>query len=179
MKAVQIGRYSKTIGTILRNIPVPELDPTEVLLQVKAAAVNPLELLILTGSVKLIQDYPMPLTLGNECSGVVKAVGRGVTGFHVGDRVYTRLPLSKIGAFAEYVAVDQSALAVMPAGYDFATAAAAGDCDGKRSRQRPFWPPAPINIWIIERNTIGKFYPGWTMSLTRWEPVNSSGSCRS
>ena len=86
MKAVQIGRYSKTIDTILRNIPVPELDPTEVLLQVKAAAVNPLELLILTGSVKLIQDYPMPLTLGNECSGVVKAVGRGVTDFHVGDR---------------------------------------------------------------------------------------------
>lgn len=124
MKAVQIGRYSKTIDTILRNIPVPELDPTEVLLQVKAAAVNPLELLILTGSVKLIQDYPMPLTLGNECSGVVKAVGRGVTDFHVGDRVYARLPLFKIGAFAEYVAVDQSALAVMPTGYDFATAAA-------------------------------------------------------
>lgn len=104
MKAVQIGRYSKTIDTILRNIPVPELDPTEVLLQVKAAAVNPLELLILTG--------------------IVKAVGCGVTDFHVGDRVYARLPLSKIGAFAEYVAVDQSALAVMPAGYDFATAAA-------------------------------------------------------
>ena len=136
MEAVQIDRYSKTIDTILRNIPVPELDPTEVLLQVKAAAVNPLELLILTGSVKLIQDYPMPLTLGNQCSGVVKAVGRGVTDFHVGDKVYARLPLSKIGAFAEYVAVDQSALAVMPAGYDFATAAAAGDCDGKRSRQR-------------------------------------------
>ena len=86
MKAVQIDRYSKTIDTILRDIPVPELDPTEVLLQVKAAAVNPLELLILTGSVKLIQDYPMPLTLGNQCSGVVKAVGRGVTDFHVGDR---------------------------------------------------------------------------------------------
>ena len=50
MKAVQIDRYSKTIDTILRNIPVPELGPTEVLLQVKAAAVNPLELLILTGS---------------------------------------------------------------------------------------------------------------------------------
>ena len=124
MKAVQIDRYSKTIDTILRNIPVPELDPTEVLLQVKVAAVNPLELLILTGSVKLIQDYPMPLTLGNECSGIVKAVGCGVTDFHVGDKVYTRLPLSKIGAFAEYVAVDQAALAVIPAGYDFATAAA-------------------------------------------------------
>ena len=85
---------------------------------------NPLELLILTGSVRLIQDYPMPLTLGNECSGVVKAVGSRVTGFQAGDKVYARLPLSRIGAFAEYVAVDQNALAPMPAGYDFATAAA-------------------------------------------------------
>lgn len=124
MKAIQIDRYTKEINTVLRDIPVPEIEPNEVLLKVKAAAVNPLELLILTGSVKLIQDYPMPLTLGNECSGVVEAVGQKVTDFHVGDKVYTRLPLSKIGAFAEYVAVDQDALAIMPKDYDFPTAAA-------------------------------------------------------
>lgn len=75
MKAVQIDRYAKEIRTRLRDIPKPEAGPTEVLVKVKAAAVNPLELLILTGSVRLIQDYPMPLTLGNECSGVVEAVG--------------------------------------------------------------------------------------------------------
>lgn len=73
---------------------------------------------------KLIQDYPIPLTLGKECSGVVEKVGKNVTEFHVGDKVYTRLPLSKIGVFAEYVAVDQAAVAAMPAGYDFDTAAA-------------------------------------------------------
>lgn len=124
MKAVQIDRYSKDIHTVLRDIPVPEIGPGQVLVQVKAAAVNPLELLLLTGSVRLIQDYPMPLTLGNECSGVVAAVGSRVTDVQVGDRVYTRLPLSHIGAFAEYVAVESSALAPMPKGYDFATAAA-------------------------------------------------------
>ena len=63
----------------MREIPVPEIGPTEVLVEVRAAAVNPLELLILSGSVRLIQDYPMPLTLGNECSGVVKAAGEAVT----------------------------------------------------------------------------------------------------
>lgn len=47
-----------------------------------------------------------------------------MAGFQKGDRVYTRLPLKKIGAFAEYVAVDQSAIAKMPEGYDFNTAAA-------------------------------------------------------
>lgn len=124
MKAVQINGYSKQIDTVVRDIPKPELSDTEVLLRVKAAAVNPVELLILTGSIKLIQDYTMPLTLGNECSGVIEEVGSKVTGFQRGDRVYTRLPLHKIGAFAKYVAVDQKAIAKMPEGYDFNTAAA-------------------------------------------------------
>lgn len=124
MKAVQISGYSKTIDTVLQDIPQPQISDSEVLIQVKAAAVNPLELLLLTGSVKLIQDYTMPLTLGNECSGIVEKVGSKVTGFQKGDRVYTRLPLNKIGAFAEYVAVDSQAVAKMPQGYDFNTAAA-------------------------------------------------------
>lgn len=124
MKAVQIFGYSKTIQTTLRDIPQPEPLDSQVLIQVKAAAVNPLDLLILTGSVKLLQNYPMPLTLGNECSGIVAQVGRNVTDFRRGDQVYTRLPLNHIGAFAEYVAVDQDAVAKMPEGYEFAAAAA-------------------------------------------------------
>lgn len=109
---------------MLCDIPTPEITDSEVLIRVKAAAVNPLELLILTGSVKLIQNYSMPLTLGNECSGIVERVGRNVRNFREGDRVYTRLPLNKIGAFAEYVAVDYRAIAKMPERYEFATAAA-------------------------------------------------------
>ncbi|MBT9684217.1 NADP-dependent oxidoreductase [Pseudoflavonifractor sp. MCC625] len=124
MKAVQIKNYSKNINTTLNDIPKPQISDSEVLIQVKAAAVNPVELLILTGSVKLIQDYPMPLTLGNECSGIVEQTGSKVREFQKGDRVYTRLPINKIGAFAEYVAVDQKEIAKMPKGYDFATAAA-------------------------------------------------------
>lgn len=124
MKAVQIKKYAKDINTILNDIPKPRISDSEVLIQVKAAAVNPVELLILTGSVKLIQDYAMPLTLGNECSGIVEQVGSQVKGFAKGDRVFTRLPIQKIGAFAEYVAVEQDAVAKMPDGYDFNTAAA-------------------------------------------------------
>lgn len=124
MKAVQIKRYSKKIDTILSDVRKPRISDSEILIRVKAAAVNPVELLILRGSIKLIQDYSMPLTLGNECSGIVEQVGSKVEGFQKGDRVYTRLPISKIGAFAEYVAVEQDAVAKMPAGYDFNTAAA-------------------------------------------------------
>lgn len=124
MKAVQITSYAKNINTMLNDVPKPQISDSEVLIQVKAAAVNPVELLIMTGSVKLIQDYPMPLTLGNECSGIVEQVGSKVKEFQKGDRVYTRLPINRIGAFAEYVAVEQDAVAKMPQGYDFNTAAA-------------------------------------------------------
>lgn len=66
----------------------------------------------------------MPLTLGNECAGIVEKVGRHVTQFQPGDRVYSRLPVSSLGAFAEYVAVPALAAARMPEGLDFVTAAA-------------------------------------------------------
>lgn len=124
MKAVQIKNYTKTLHTELCEVPLPTIGDDEVLVKVMAAAVNPLELLIVSGSVKLIQNYKMPLTLGNECAGVVEKVGRKVRRFKAGDRVYARLPLAKIGAFAEYVAITQTALAKMPAGYDYDTAAA-------------------------------------------------------
>lgn len=124
MKAIQINNYSENINTLLNDIPKPVISDSEVLIQVKAAAVNPVDLLILTGKVKLIQDYTMPLTLGNECSGIVVQTGSNVKEFQKGDQVYARLPLHKIGAFAEYVAVDQKEIARMPEAYDFTTAAA-------------------------------------------------------
>lgn len=124
MKAAQIKKYSKKIKVSVNEVPIPEPKVNEVLVKVMAAAVNPLEILQLTGNVRLIQDYSMPLTLGNECSGIVEKVGCDVKDFSVGDRVYTRLPIDKIGAFAEYVAVEHKALAKMPSGYEFVTAAA-------------------------------------------------------
>lgn len=124
MKVAQIKKYSREIKVSVNEVPIPEPNETEVLIKVMAAAVNPLDILQLTGSVRLIQDYAMPLTLGNECSGIVEKVGNSVKDFRVGDRVYARLPIKKIGAFAEYVAVDREALAKMPSGYDFITAAA-------------------------------------------------------
>lgn len=124
MKAAQINKYTKEIKVSINDIPIPEPTENEVLVKVKAAAVNPLEILQMQGSVRIIQNYSMPLTLGNECSGIVEKVGDGVKDFSVGDRVYTRLPINHIGAFAEYVSLDHNALAKMPSGYDFVTAAA-------------------------------------------------------
>lgn len=124
MKAVQINKYSKEINVKINDIPVPKINDNEVLVRVKAAAVNPLEILIITGSVKLIQDYNMPLTLGNELSGIIEEVGGNVTKFKKGDKIYSRLPINKIGAFAEYVAVDADAISHMPKNLDFKEAVA-------------------------------------------------------
>lgn len=125
MKAAQISKYSKTIEVKVNDIPIPEIGENEVLVKVKVAAVNPLEMLIITGSVKLIQDYKFPLTLGNELTGVIEKTGKKVQGFKVGDAIYSRLPLSKIGAFAEYAAIDVNAIGHLPANLDFVTGAAA------------------------------------------------------
>lgn len=124
MKAAQIKKYTKGIKVSVNEVFIPEPNENEVIIKVIAAAVNPLDILQLTGSVRLIQDYRMPLTLGNECSGIVEKTGNNVKDFRAGDRVYTRLPINRIGAFAEYAAVDYEALAKMPSGYDFVTAAA-------------------------------------------------------
>lgn len=103
---------------------MPQINNHEVLVKVKAAGVNPLDILNLNGSVRMIADYKLPLTLGNELSGVIEAVGDDVLNFKVGDPVYTRLPLNKIGAFAEYAAVNEDALSIMPENLSFIEAAA-------------------------------------------------------
>ena len=52
--------------------------------------------------------------MGNEFVGTIDKLGAGVSGFSVGDRVYGRMPLGKIGAFAEYAAIDRRAIAKVP-----------------------------------------------------------------
>lgn len=124
MKAAQINAYAKNFKMMVNDIPQPTLASTEVLVKVAAAAVNPLENLIGTGSVRLIQDYQFPQTMGNELTGTIVDVGADVSDLAVGDEIYSRLPLGNIGAFAEYVAIDAAAVAPLPKTLNLITAAA-------------------------------------------------------
>ncbi|MFL1696407.1 NADP-dependent oxidoreductase [Weissella kandleri] len=110
MKAVQITKNNKDINVELNEIKRPKLEDHEVLIAPLYAAVNPLDLMNINGSVNLIQNYKMPLTLGNEVVGKIVEVGAAVKTFAIGDQVYSRLPLYKIGAFSEYVAVTETAI---------------------------------------------------------------------
>ncbi len=124
MKAYQISGYNK--GKIeMQQVEIvrPSIRPTEVLIQVKCAGVNPLDNMIARGEVRLVTPYEFPLTMGNECSGTIVQVGEDVHGFAIGDRVFARLPIRQIGAFAEYVATPASAIAHIPEGLSFAQAA--------------------------------------------------------
>lgn len=124
MKAAVLTHYDKK-GTELEireiSTPIPEED--EVLVKIMTAAVNPLDNMIIRGEVKLIVPYAMPLVMGNEFAGIVEKTGKNAARFKPGDRVYGRMPLKKIGAFAEYAAVKETALAVIPEYLSFEEAA--------------------------------------------------------
>ena len=102
MKAAILEKYDKNgRQLVIRDLPIPEMGKNEVLIRVSTAGVNPLDNMIVRGEVKLIVPYPMPLVMGNELVGIVEKVGASVTRFKIGDRVYGRMPLARIGCFAE------------------------------------------------------------------------------
>lgn len=112
MKAVVLNKKNEDLE--IKEVPMPEIDEDGVLVKVKYAGVNPLDNMIVREEVKLITPYKYPLVMGNEFSGIVEKTGSSVTDFTEGDRVYARMPLNKIGAFAEYVAINKYAIAKIP-----------------------------------------------------------------
>lgn len=115
MKVAQVEQYNKkNISVELVNIDKPTIGNKDVLIKVLVAGVNPLDNMISRGDVKMIVPYKLPVVAGNEFVGIVEQVGTGVSRFKVNDRVFARLPLDKIGAFAEFVSVDEDALAKVP-----------------------------------------------------------------
>ena len=115
MKVAQHTTYNKNNITLnIAEVAKPSITDKEVLVKVTAAGVNPLDNMISRGEVKMIVPYKLPQTAGNEVVGIVESIGNKVENLQVGDRVFGRLPLDHIGAFAEYVAVDSQALAKVP-----------------------------------------------------------------
>lgn len=104
-------------------MPVPELREDDVLIQIHAAGVNPLDFKIRDGEFKLILPYRLPLILGNDAAGVVVRVGSRVRRFKPGDEVYARPHKDRIGTFAEFIAVKEDV------GATVATTASAGNAE--------------------------------------------------
>ncbi|UDQ79714.1 NADP-dependent oxidoreductase [Erwinia rhapontici] len=114
MKAFIIEGYSsKNIGRLTER-PEPELRADDVLIRVQATSVNLLDAKIRKGEFRLILPYKLPLILGNDVAGVVVSVGPEVTRFRSGDPVYARPAQQRIGTFAQYIAVNENDLALIP-----------------------------------------------------------------
>ena len=114
MKAFTITKYSKEGSLQLLELPVPEIQENEVLLEVYAASVNQLDVKIKSGEFKLILPYKLPLILGHDVAVVVTKVGSKVTKFKVGDEVFARPSDFHVGTFAEFIAVNEGDLALKP-----------------------------------------------------------------
>jgi NADPH:quinone reductase-like Zn-dependent oxidoreductase len=94
----------------------------QVLVRVRAAGVNGIDWKVREGYVRDALPLQLPAVLGIELAGVVQAVGPGVSRFHIGDRVMG--PLGGLGAYADFVTVNEANLSLTPAGLDDVHAAA-------------------------------------------------------
>ncbi len=123
MKAAVLKRYGDNSAIEVEDTPLPTISDTELLVQVRAASVNPLDVKTRQGQVKVLLKYRLPLVLGNDLAGVVTQVGSQVRRFKVGDEIYARLDKSRIGAFAQFAAVRESDAALRPKNITFEEAA--------------------------------------------------------
>jgi NADPH:quinone reductase-like Zn-dependent oxidoreductase len=123
MKALTFKRYGKSPDVGFTDLPRPVLKADEMLVQVHAASVNPVDNMILTGLFKQVLRFQFPATMGSDLAGVVTEVGSSVTRFKPGDAVFANIFDLGTGAIAEFAVVPERLAALKPANLDFVQAA--------------------------------------------------------
>lgn len=135
MKAAVITEYGNAdVLQIRTDIPKPQPAPNQVLVQVKAAGINPLDWRIRNGELKGLISTRFPMVPGHDAAGIVVETGREVSAFHVGDHVFGLFDanskpsvrgFARPGTCAAYAITREDTLAKIPKGIDFVDAAAA------------------------------------------------------
>jgi NADPH:quinone reductase-like Zn-dependent oxidoreductase len=127
MKALQMSEYG-AVDVLSLNDNAPKTVPgkDQMLIEVHAASINPIDWKVRTGYLKDAVPFTMPATLGGDCCGIVAALGESAAGFKVGDRVYGYASLLSggSGSFAEFVAAKPGTLALAPRNVGVVDAAA-------------------------------------------------------
>ncbi len=124
MKALQIIKYGEIKDSLVFNeVSKPTVQANDVLIEVKAAAINPIDKSIILGNLQGMLPIPLPSTSAYDVSGVVIEKGNGVTDFEIGDLVYSRVPQEQMGTLAEFVAVTSDAVSKKPGNISFEEAA--------------------------------------------------------
>ncbi len=124
MKALQLLKHGEIKDSLAVNeVEKPIANENDVLIEVNATAINPIDKGIILGHLKSMLNIPLPATLAYDVSGIVVEKGSAVTGFKVGDSVYARVPQEQMGTLAEFVAVNVDTVAKKPENISFEEAA--------------------------------------------------------
>ncbi len=123
MKSVVATRYGGPDVLELADRHEPVVDGHDVLIEVRAASLNPLDFKVREGKTKLALPLSPPIALGCDVAGVVSATGGDVTRFTVGDEVFARLEKMRMGGLAERVAAHEDVVAKKPQRASFVEAA--------------------------------------------------------
>ena len=129
MKAIVYTKYGSPDVLKFEEVQKPVPGDDEVLIKIHAAAITAGDVIVLNGKPFVTRfvtglQKPKNTILGKEMAGRVEAVGENVTQFQPGDEVFGDLSVASWGAFAEFVSVPQSAIALKPANLTFEEAAA-------------------------------------------------------
>jgi NADPH:quinone reductase-like Zn-dependent oxidoreductase len=124
MKAFILDKYKK--GGTLRfgEAPEPRLGDEDVLVEIHAAGLNPLDSKIRDGAFKPLLPYRPPFVLGHDMAGTVTGLGSKVRRFKLGDEVYARPRDGRVGTFAEEISINEADLALKPKNLTMVEAAA-------------------------------------------------------
>lgn len=122
MKAMVIRRYGATEVLQYEDVEQPKIEPTQLLVKVRASSVNPIDWKIRKGMLSLIIGSKFPKILGFDVAGEVVAVGSGVTRFKPGDAIYGSTSFPG-GGYAEFAAVSENVVALKPANLNYEEAA--------------------------------------------------------
>jgi NADPH:quinone reductase-like Zn-dependent oxidoreductase len=117
MKAMAVKSYGPIEHLTLIDIAEPAAGKNEVRVRVRGSSVNPADLKVITGKVKVLHGRNFPLVVGYDFAGEVDAIGEGVAEFKMGDRIFGFLPYSgsnRQGAFSEKISVPTASIARMP-----------------------------------------------------------------
>src|SRR5262245_22189768 len=123
MRALVFKRYGGLDQVAFADVPRPVPKPDQMLVQVHAGGLNPVENKIRSGKLKAILRFQLPTTLGSDLAGVVVEMGDSVTRFKPGDAVFASIDGLRMGALAELAVVTERAAALKPALLDFVQAA--------------------------------------------------------